>query len=171
MADPAKQSLFHHIDDDTPHLNLNFTPQSRTINPSSTYNMLPSHSPPSDSHDNDNDVDIYDYNDYDEAYDYENIITNTPATTITAEPGIRVRTTTFTRGEETTVYHPESGAYDQTVDYRTGSGGSRHHRERMTADGVFQVRDVENRGDGSKHVHKEYENTGTGTRNVSDFQQ
>ncbi|KAL4865849.1 hypothetical protein BDV12DRAFT_173797 [Aspergillus spectabilis] len=164
MTDPAKYSLFHNIDDNhSPHLNLNFT-SSRTINPSSTYRTIPSHSPA--PNDNDNDADIYDYDEED--YDYDNIITDTPATS--TDSGMRVKTTSFSHGEGSTLYDPESGAYDQILDYQTGSGGCKHHRERMTEDGVYQVKDVERQGDGSRHVHREYENPGTGTRSVRDFE-
>ncbi|KAL4900492.1 hypothetical protein BDW74DRAFT_182585 [Aspergillus multicolor] len=83
---------------------------------------------------------------------------------------LRVKTTSFDNGEGSTVYDPESGAYDQVLDYATGSGGYRHHRERMTEDGVFQARDVVRREDGSRHVHREYDNPETGTRTVRDYE-
>ncbi|KAL4972814.1 hypothetical protein BDW66DRAFT_143412 [Aspergillus desertorum] len=85
-------------------------------------------------------------------------------------PDLRVETTSFDHGEGCTVYDPESGAYDQMLDYTTGSGEYRHYRERMTEDGVFQARDVTKRGDGSRHVHREYENPVTGTRRVTDYE-
>ncbi|KAL3470544.1 hypothetical protein BJX99DRAFT_239381 [Aspergillus californicus] len=87
----------------------------------------------------------------------------------TASP-MRIKTTSFEGGEGSTIYDPESGAYDQMFDYQVGQGGSRHHRERMTEDGVFQARDVWRRGDGSRRVHREYENPGTGTRTVRDYE-
>ncbi|KAL4881353.1 hypothetical protein BJY04DRAFT_218174 [Aspergillus karnatakaensis] len=171
MTDPAKNSLFHPINDTHAHPDLNFT--SRTINPSSTYNIVPSDSPVPNTQENDNYTALYDdeYNDDDyEEYDYDDIVTDTPATSTADTDGMRVKTTNFTHGEGSTIYDPESGAYDQMVDYQTGEGGYRHHRERMTEDGVYQVRDVERRGDGSRHVHREYDNLGTGTRTIRDFE-
>ncbi|KAL3438546.1 hypothetical protein BDV09DRAFT_108659 [Aspergillus tetrazonus] len=86
-------------------------------------------------------------------------------------PDLRVETTSFDNGEGSTVYDPESGAYDQMLDYTTSAGEYRHHRERMTEDGVFQTRDVTKRQDGTRHVHREYENPLTGTRRVTDYEQ
>ncbi|KAL3461426.1 hypothetical protein BJX64DRAFT_289413 [Aspergillus heterothallicus] len=129
----------------------------------------------------DNDADIYDYDD---------IITDTSATITTnnssssntsrtvrpqetdlGDSGMFMETTEFENGEGSTIYDPESGAYDQMYDYRTGDGGYQHHRERVTEDGVFQVRDVYRRPDGSKHVHRAYDNPVTGTNTVRDYEQ
>ncbi|KAL4997262.1 hypothetical protein BDV10DRAFT_96516 [Aspergillus recurvatus] len=104
----------------------------------------------------DNDPDVY-------AYDDANVYGD-------GSPDLRVETTTFGSGEGSTVYDPESGAYDQMLDYTTGSGEYKHHRERMTEDGVFQARDVTKRGDGTRHVHREYENPVTGTKRVTDYE-
>ncbi|KAL4808424.1 hypothetical protein BDV18DRAFT_158523 [Aspergillus unguis] len=135
---------------------------------------------------NDNDADIYNYdNNYD--YEYhdnpnEDVVDAAPYTDSAAEgvtesyayadgdPDLRIKTSTFDNGEGSTIYDPESGAYDQMLDYTTGSGSYRHHRERMTEDGVYQERDVQRRDDGSRHVHREYENPATGTRTVKDYE-
>ncbi|KAI9373840.1 hypothetical protein BJX61DRAFT_501469 [Aspergillus egyptiacus] len=95
-----------------------------------------------------------------------------------SDVGLRVKTTSFDSGAGNTIYDPESGAYDQVFDYRIGEGGGaggggggyRHHRERMTEDGVFQVRDVWKRGDGRRRVHREYEDPESGVRVVKDFE-
>ncbi|KAL4733687.1 hypothetical protein BDV11DRAFT_210022 [Aspergillus similis] len=110
----------------------------------------------------DNDPDVYTYND---ANDVDADVYGDGGT------DLRVKTTSFDNGEGSTVYDPESGAYDQMLDYTTGSGEYRHHRERMTEDGVFQARDVTKRQDGTRHVHREYENPLTGTRRTTDYEQ
>ncbi|KAL4990425.1 hypothetical protein BDW68DRAFT_174902 [Aspergillus falconensis] len=109
--------------------------------------------------DNDPDVYIYENDDNVDAKVYGD-----------GSPDLRVKTTSFDNGEGSTVYDPQSGAYDQMLDYATGSGEYRHHRERMTEDGIFQARDVTRREDGSRHVHREYENPATGTRRVTDYE-
>ncbi|KAL2852451.1 hypothetical protein BJY01DRAFT_244625 [Aspergillus pseudoustus] len=117
----------------------------------------------------DNDADIY---------NYDNIPTETSTTNRTVRPqetdlgdsGMFMETTEFDNGEGSTIYDPESGAYDQVYDYRTGEGGYKHHRERLTEDGVYQVRDVLKRPDGSRQVHREYENPVTGTSTVRDYE-
>ncbi|KAL6231474.1 hypothetical protein BDW75DRAFT_43206 [Aspergillus navahoensis] len=110
----------------------------------------------------DNDPDVYTYeddNDVDANF-YED-----------GSPDLRVKTTSFDNGEGSAVYDPESGAYDQMLDYTTGSGEYKHYRERMTEDGVFQARDVTRLEDGTRHVHREYVNPITGTRSVVDYEQ
>ncbi|KAE8150643.1 hypothetical protein BDV25DRAFT_139641 [Aspergillus avenaceus] len=61
-----------------------------------------------------------------------------------------------------TIYNPDTGAYDEMLDY-TINGVDHHHRERVSADGVYQLRDVETDKDGTKHIHKEYNDPITGT--------
>ncbi|KAL4821737.1 hypothetical protein BDW67DRAFT_179570 [Aspergillus spinulosporus] len=108
------------------------------------------------------DNDVYTYNDASEGYAEVDGY---------GSPDLRVETISVDNGEGSTVYDPESGAYDQMLDYTTGSGEYRHYRERMTEDGVFHKRDVTKRQDGTRHVHREYENTLTGTRRVTDYEQ
>ncbi|KAL4788195.1 hypothetical protein BJX76DRAFT_316608 [Aspergillus varians] len=162
----ATNSLLHRIDeyddDDDDIVNLNLKTSRGFINP---YNPLPTgggHGPEA----GDNDVDIY---------DYDNIITDGPVARTGTGAGDkdserRVQTTSFDKGEGTTIYDTQSGAYDLMLDYATGDGGYHHRRERMTEDGIYQARDVQRRGDGSRHVHREYVNPVTGTRTVRDYE-
>ncbi|RDW60397.1 uncharacterized protein DSM5745_10855 [Aspergillus mulundensis] len=170
---PSDFYSFTHVDTVHPKFTRRFEPIS---NPDHTATYA--HAPEA----GDNDPDIYTY----EGYSYANQPSiRAPGNTdldldADADPyvygdedgdaDLRVKTTSFDNGEGSTVYDPESGAYDQILDYTTGPGGYRHHRERMTEDGVFQARDVVKRGDGSRHVHREYDNPGTGTRTVRDYE-
>lgn len=66
-------------------------------------------------------------------------------------------------------YNPITGAYGEHFDYPT-SAGVHHHRERTGATGVYRERDVDIRDDGSKHVHRVYDNPNTGTRVERDYE-
>lgn len=77
--------------------------------------------------------------------------------------------TTYDTGYGTTAYDPNSGAYDQHLDYRTDSS-RRHHRERLDPSGVYRHRDVDRRDDGTTHVHREYDNPNTGTSYHRDYE-
>lgn len=192
----ARYSRFHNIDnyddDDDDIINLNLKTSTGFVNPSETtysdvrpgygggetydqgYSQGQKYGPQA----GDNDPDVYDY---DADVDYDEVLTDRSAKGAGTGTGtgtsvkdkdseMRVKTTSFDNGEGSTIYDPESGAYDQMVDYTTGAGGFRHHRERMTEDGVYQARDVKRRGDGSKHVHREYQNPATGTSTVRDYE-
>lgn len=69
----------------------------------------------------------------------------------------------------TTTYDPNSGSYDQHLDYQTDSS-RRHHRERLDENGVYRHRDVDHRDDGTTHVHREYDNPNTGTSYHRDYE-
>ncbi|KAJ0424510.1 hypothetical protein BJY00DRAFT_309413 [Aspergillus carlsbadensis] len=83
----------------------------------------------------DNDADIYNYDD---------IITDTSTSTAdrTVNEGVVTETAEFDNGKCTTVYDPQTGSYDQMYDYTTGDGGHKHHRERLTDEGIYQSQDV-----------------------------
>ncbi|MBE3045885.1 hypothetical protein IMZ48_25755 [Candidatus Bathyarchaeota archaeon] len=66
-------------------------------------------------------------------------------------------------------YNPITGAYGEHFDYPTAAG-VHHHRERTGATGVYRERDVDIRDDGSKHVHRVYDNPNTGTRVERDYE-
>lgn len=66
-------------------------------------------------------------------------------------------------------YNPATGAYGEHFDYPTATG-VHHHRERTGATGVYRERDVDIRDDGSKHVHRVYDNPNTGTRVERDYE-
>lgn len=66
-------------------------------------------------------------------------------------------------------YNPVTGAYGEHFDYPTATG-VHHHRERTGATGVYRERDVDIRDDGSKHVHRVYDNPNTGTRIERDYE-
>ena len=66
-------------------------------------------------------------------------------------------------------YNPVTGAYGEHFDYPTATG-VHHHRERTGATGVYRERDVDIRDDGSKHVHRVYDNPNTGTRVERDYE-
>ncbi|KAJ5519587.1 Endo-1-3(4)-beta-glucanase [Penicillium fimorum] len=72
-------------------------------------------------------------------------------------------------GRGTTTYDPQTGAYDQHLDYSTPTG-RRHHRERVNSAGTYRHRDVDRFDDGSTRVHKEYENPNTGTSYHRDYE-
>ncbi|KAJ5749302.1 uncharacterized protein N7511_010998 [Penicillium nucicola] len=72
-------------------------------------------------------------------------------------------------GYGATTYDPNTGAYDQHLDYRTPAG-RRHHRERVDQHGTFRHRDVDRYEDGSARVHKEYDNPNTGTSYHRDYE-
>ncbi|RAL16402.1 uncharacterized protein BO97DRAFT_440179 [Aspergillus homomorphus CBS 101889] len=60
------------------------------------------------------------------------------------------------------------------IQYQASSedGLVRHHRrERSTAGGVYLLREVEEREGGSRHVHREYENPGTGVSYLRDLRE
>lgn len=64
-----------------------------------------------------------------------------------------------------TTYDPDTGAYDQHIDYNT-DGTRRHHREQMDDTGRYYHRDVDTDTtgyDNTSRVHKEYSNPNTGT--------
>ncbi|KAL2798344.1 hypothetical protein BJX66DRAFT_295420 [Aspergillus keveii] len=129
-----------------------------SVNPSATSNRADA------GQAGDNDADIYDYDD---------IITDTSTSTANRtvdETGLVTESISLDNGEGTTVYDPETGAYDQMYDYTTGDGGYKHHRERLTDEGVYQSRDVDRRNDGTRHVHRKYQNPVTGTRTVRDYE-
>ncbi|OJJ02826.1 hypothetical protein ASPVEDRAFT_29373 [Aspergillus versicolor CBS 583.65] len=154
----TRYSRFHNIDnydDDDDIINLNLSTSTGFVNPSATtyHDVRPGYGG-GETYDQgysqgqnygpqagDNDADVYDY---DADVDYDEVLTDKPVT--------------------------GTGTSASVVDYATGSGGFRHHRERMTEDGVYQARDVKRRGDGSKHVHREYQNPVTGTRTVRDYE-
>ncbi|KAE8327915.1 hypothetical protein BDV39DRAFT_204627 [Aspergillus sergii] len=60
-------------------------------------------------------------------------------------------------GHGRTIYSLNTGAYDETLDYSTDDA-EHHHREKLSADGVYQLRGVDLRKDGTRHVHREYNN-------------
>ncbi|KAN0080714.1 hypothetical protein V8E54_003918 [Elaphomyces granulatus] len=65
-----------------------------------------------------------------------------------------------------TSYDPDTGAYNQHIDYDDTDGTRRHHREHMDAVGRYYHRDVDR--DTSKNgsevrVQKDYVNPNTGT--------
>lgn len=66
-------------------------------------------------------------------------------------------------------YDPVTGAYGEHFDYPTATG-IHHHRERTGPTGVYRERDVDIRDDGSKHVHRVYDNPNTGTRVERDYE-
>lgn len=66
-------------------------------------------------------------------------------------------------------YNPVTGAYGEHFDYPTATG-VHHHRERTGATGVYRERDVDIRDDGSKHVHRVYDNPNTATRVERDYE-
>src|SRR5690606_35816541 len=66
-------------------------------------------------------------------------------------------------------YNPVTGAYGEHFDYPTATG-VHHHRERTGATGIYRERDVDIRNDGSKHVHRVYDNPNTGTRIERDYE-
>ncbi|KAJ5428880.1 hypothetical protein N7445_010334 [Penicillium cf. griseofulvum] len=72
-------------------------------------------------------------------------------------------------GRGTTTYDPQTGAYDQHLDYSTPTG-RRHHRERVNSAGTYRHRDVDRFDDGSTRVHKEYDNPNTGTSYHRDYE-
>ncbi|KAE8391467.1 hypothetical protein BDV23DRAFT_182522 [Aspergillus alliaceus] len=76
--------------------------------------------------------------------------------------GAKVKRTTFENGRSRTIYSPETGAYEETLDY-TEKGVQHHHREKLSSEGVYQSRDVELEKDGTRHVRREYKNPITGT--------
>lgn len=76
--------------------------------------------------------------------------------------GTTYDTPAYDTGYGTTTYDPNTGAYDQHLDYETDDA-RRHHRERVDDDGVYRHRDVDRRADGSTRAHREYDNPNTGT--------
>ncbi|KAB8274780.1 hypothetical protein BDV30DRAFT_86256 [Aspergillus minisclerotigenes] len=74
-----------------------------------------------------------------------------------APGGARVKRTNFGKGRGRTIYSPNTGAYDETLDYSTDDA-EHHHREKLSADGIYQLRDVDLHRDGTRHVHREYNN-------------
>ncbi|KAE8367561.1 hypothetical protein BDV27DRAFT_154851 [Aspergillus caelatus] len=78
-----------------------------------------------------------------------------------APSGARIKRTSFENGRGRTTYDPDTGAYDELLDYSTDDA-DHHHREKLDADGVYQLRDVDLRKDGTRHVHREYNNPITG---------
>lgn len=124
-----------------------------------------------------NDADVYDYTyhdyDYGYPYDYDDDDVNAvnPANPAADEGAdLRIQGSSFDNGEQSMIYDPASGAYDQMLDFATGTGGYEHHRERLTEEGIYQARDVQRREDGSRHVHREYENPATGTKTVREYE-
>ncbi|KAJ5561325.1 hypothetical protein N7535_004208 [Penicillium sp. DV-2018c] len=77
--------------------------------------------------------------------------------------------TSYDSGYGTTTYDPQTGAYDQHLDYRTPTG-RRHHRERVDQSGTYRHRDVDRFDDGSARVHREYDNPNTGTSYHRDYE-
>ncbi|KAE8137397.1 hypothetical protein BDV38DRAFT_246738 [Aspergillus pseudotamarii] len=78
-----------------------------------------------------------------------------------APSGARIKRTNFKNGRGRTTYNPSTGAYDELLDYSTDDA-DHHHREKLNADGVYELRDVNLRKDGTRHVHREYNNPITG---------
>lgn len=72
-------------------------------------------------------------------------------------------------GYSRTSYDPNTGSYDQHLDYDTGSS-RRHHRERVDSTGTYRHRDVDRRDDGTTHVHRDYDNPNTGTSYHRDYE-
>jgi hypothetical protein len=71
-----------------------------------------------------------------------------------------------TDGANRTSYNPDTGAYDQHIDYDTADGTHRHHREQVDDSGRYYHRDVDTDTtglDNTSRVHKEYANPNTGT--------
>jgi hypothetical protein len=93
---------------------------------------------------------------------------DTPSTTYDTT-GYGLGTTGYGAGYGTTTYNPDTGAYDQHLDYRT-DGTRRHHRERLDDSGVYRHRDVDRRDDGTARVHREYDNPNTGTSYHRDYE-
>ncbi|KAJ6112186.1 hypothetical protein N7523_008247 [Penicillium sp. IBT 18751x] len=93
---------------------------------------------------------------YNHPYNYSGVGTTYDNT------GTTYGTSDYDTGYGVTTYDPDSGAYDQHLDYRTDSS-RRHHRERLNDKGVYRHRDVDRRDDGTTHVHREYDNPITGT--------
>ncbi|KAE8159862.1 hypothetical protein BDV40DRAFT_302876 [Aspergillus tamarii] len=78
-----------------------------------------------------------------------------------APSGARIKRTNFENGRGRTTYNPNTGAYDELLDYSTDDA-DHHHREKLNADGVYELRDVDLHKDGARHVHREYNNPITG---------
>lgn len=72
-------------------------------------------------------------------------------------------------GYGATTYDPNTGSYDQHLDFRTPAG-RRHHRERVDDTGTYRHRDVDRYDDGSTRVHREYDNPNTGTSYHRDYE-
>ncbi|KAJ5135084.1 uncharacterized protein N7515_004362 [Penicillium bovifimosum] len=119
---------------------------------------------------------------YDAGYDtvgsrYDNLSYRTDATDATdygtvgysATTPTTTYDTTYDSGYGTTSYDPQTGAYDQHLDYRTPTG-RRHHRERVDQSGTYRHRDVDRFDDGTSHVHREYDNPNTGTSYHRDYE-
>lgn len=68
-----------------------------------------------------------------------------------------------------TAYDPVTGAYDEHYDFRM-ENATRHHRERVTPTGTYQLREVDKFDDGTARVHREYSNPNTGTNYTRDYQ-
>jgi hypothetical protein len=102
-------------------------------------------------------VKMSNYGNYDHAHIYT---AATPTTTYD---------TTYDSGYGTTSYDPQTGAYDQHLDYETPTG-RRHHRERVDPSGTYRHRDVDRYDDGTSRVHREYDNPNTGTSYHRDYE-
>ncbi|KAF7621929.1 hypothetical protein F9C07_2285749 [Aspergillus flavus] len=74
-----------------------------------------------------------------------------------APSGTKIKKTNFENGRGRTIYNPSTGAYDEILDYGTDDA-EHHHREKLSADGIYQLRDVDLHRDGTRHVHREYNN-------------
>lgn len=72
-------------------------------------------------------------------------------------------------GQGYRVSNPLTGAYDEEVQYRT-AGALRHHRERVTPQGSFFLRDVDVFDNGTKSVHREYSDPTTGKNYLHEYQ-
>ncbi|OGM48293.1 hypothetical protein ABOM_002178 [Aspergillus bombycis] len=78
-----------------------------------------------------------------------------------APSGDRIKRTNFENGHGCTIYNTNTGAYDETLDCGTDDG-DHHHREKLTADSVYQLQDVDLHKDGTRYVYREYGNPITG---------
>ncbi|KAE8378668.1 hypothetical protein BDV26DRAFT_261322 [Aspergillus bertholletiae] len=78
-----------------------------------------------------------------------------------ASSGARIKRTKFENGCSRTIYNPNTRAYDEMLDYHTGDA-DHHHREKRSANGVYQMRSVDLHKDGTRHIHREYNNPITG---------
>lgn len=74
-----------------------------------------------------------------------------------APSGTKIKKTNFENGRGRTIYNSSTGAYDEILDYGTDDA-EHHHREKLSADGIYQLRDVDLHRDGTRHVHREYNN-------------
>ncbi|GAB1196596.1 hypothetical protein APSETT444_005868 [Aspergillus pseudonomiae] len=75
--------------------------------------------------------------------------------------GEGIKRTNFENGRGRTIYNPNTGAYDEILDYSTDDGDY-HHRGSLAPTGFYQLRDIDLHKDGRRHVHRECDNPITG---------